>query len=103
MLVPEFVPVISLVIATVPSLSGNVYVLSPDNVPANKVPSFASAALPSNTTPFDVDTTSTLFVVVLPVTTISPGKVVVVFVSPIVKLLLPIALFKAVLTAAVVT
>ena len=83
MLVPLFVPVISDVIATVPLLFGKVYVLSADNVPANKVPSFASAALPSNTTPFVVDTTSTLFVVVVPVTTKSPGIVIVSVESPI--------------------
>jgi hypothetical protein len=64
---------ISVVKATVPVASGNVIVLSAVNVPANKVASKASAALPSNTTPFDVETVSTLFVVTVPVTVKFPG------------------------------
>ena len=61
-------PVISVVNATVPVASGKVTVLSAVTAPANKVSSFASAALPSKITPFDVLTVSTLFVVVVPVT-----------------------------------
>ena len=65
-------PVISVVKATVPVASGKVTVLSADNDPANNVSSFASATLPSNITPLDVLTVSTLFVVVVPVTCRSP-------------------------------
>ena len=67
-LVPELVPVMSLVKATVPVASGSVIVWSAVSVPANKISSLSSAALPSNITPLDVDTVSTLFVVVVPVT-----------------------------------
>ena len=80
---------ISDVSATVPVASGSVTVLSAVSVPANKVSSFASATLPSNTTPFDVDTVSTLFVVVVPVTCKSPGITTVVVPAPIVRLFAP--------------
>ena len=68
---------------TVPVASGKVIVLSAVTDPASKVTSFASAALPSNITPFDVDTVSTLFVVVVPVTVKLPGIVIVSEPSPI--------------------
>lgn len=76
---------ISLVNATVPVASGRVIVLSPVNVPANKVSSLPSAALPSNITPFDVDTVSTLFVVVVP-TTVKLPAITTSFGNPIVIL-----------------
>jgi len=68
---------ISLVKATVPEASGSVTVLSAVRVPASKVSSLASAAEPSNMTPLDVDTVSTLFVVVVPVTCKLPGIITV--------------------------
>ena len=51
------------------------YVTSAVNAPANKVPSWASATVPSNIIPFDVLTVSTLLVVVVPVTCKSPSTV----------------------------
>jgi len=59
----------------VPVASGKVTVLSAVTAPANKVSSFASAALPSKITPFDVLTVSTLLVVVVPVTCKSPETI----------------------------
>ena len=58
-----------------PVKSGNVIVLSPVTPAANSVISLSSALLPSKITPFVVDTVSTLFVVVVPVTTRLPGIV----------------------------
>lgn len=60
-----------------PVASGSVIVWSAVRAPANNVSSFVSAALPSNITPLDVDTVSTLFVVVVPVTWRSPGIITV--------------------------
>jgi len=65
--------------------SGRVTVLSAVSVPASNVNSLASAALPSKITPLDVETTSTLFVVVVPVTVKSPGITISSDPSPIVK------------------
>ena len=55
-----------------PLLFGRVYVLSAVRVPAFKSPSLLSVAEPSNTTPLLVETTSTSFVIVFPVTVRSP-------------------------------
>ena len=79
----------SLVKATVPVASGNVIVLSAVTLPANKVNSCSSAALPSKTTPFVVDIVSTLFVVTVHVTCKSPGIITVVVEAPIVRLFAP--------------
>ena len=64
---------ILLVKAIVPVASGNVITWSAVNVPANNVNSFPSAALPSKTTPLEVDTVSTLLVVVVPTTVKLPA------------------------------
>ena len=69
---------------TVPVASGKVIVLSADTVPAFNNISLLSALLPSNCTPLEVDTVSTLFVVVVPVTVKLPGIVIVSEPSPIV-------------------
>ena len=82
-LVPLFVPVISDVIATVPVLFGRVYVTSAPATTDKRVASCPSAVVPSNTTPLDVEIVVTLFVVVVPVTTKSPGIVTVSVESPI--------------------
>ena len=51
-----------------PVIFGNVYVLSEPATTDTRVASLPSAAVPSNCTPFDVDTVTTLFTVCVPVT-----------------------------------
>jgi len=70
---------------TVPEASGSIIFLSAVTVVALSVTSWSLAALPSNTTPLDVDTVSTLVVTVLPVTVKSPAIVTLVG-KPIVTL-----------------
>ena len=79
--------------ANVPAADGNQTLKLELTVPAFKVKSLPSDTVPSNITPFDVDTVLTWLVVVVPVTIKSPGKVVVVSPSPIcnVSLLNPFA------------
>tara|TARA_R110002072_G_scaffold198842_4_gene356440 strand:+ start:116 stop:442 length:327 start_codon:yes stop_codon:yes gene_type:complete len=68
-----------------------------------RVASCPSAVVPSNTTPFDVETVVTLFVVVVPVTVKLPGIVTVSDESPIDTALLPNELPNLVLRLATET
>jgi len=70
--VPEFKPTTSDVNAIVPVVFGSVYVTSAPETADIRVASCPSAAVPSNITPLDVDTVSTLFVVVVPITVNPP-------------------------------
>ena len=82
-------PLMSLVVsAIVPAVVGSVIVMSPDGFPPTSVVSLLSAVDPSKTTPLLVLTVSTLAVVVVPVTTRSPGMVMVSLPAPMVRSLL---------------
>ena len=81
----------------VPSAFGNTIVRSADTVFAFNKTSKSFAALPSNTTPFDVDNVSTFSVVVVPVTIRLPLTLIVVSSpeSPNTKLSSPLSVAKA--------